>query len=47
MIAEGVKTEESDKTVTEKFVNTHLQVGIDAIVELQNKGVSVKHLRFE
>lgn len=47
MIPEGVKTEESDKKVTENFVNEHLQIGIDSLKELQNKGVSVKHLRFE
>jgi AMP nucleosidase len=47
MIAEGVKTEESDKVVTENFVSNHLQIGIEALKELQNKGVTVKHLRFE
>jgi AMP nucleosidase len=47
MIAEGVKTESSDVKVTDTFLNTHLQIGIEALKELQNKGVSVKHLRFE
>lgn len=47
MIAEGVKTEQSDLKVTEDFVNTHLRIGIEALKELQNRGVSVKHLRFE
>lgn len=47
MIPEGVKTEESDKKVSSDFVTNHLQIGIDAIKELQNKGISVKHLRFE
>ncbi|MDI9340787.1 MAG: AMP nucleosidase [Sediminibacterium sp.] len=47
MIPEGVKTEVSDKKVTESFVNEHLSIGIEALKELQNKGVSVKHLRFE
>jgi AMP nucleosidase len=47
MIAEGVKTELSDAKVTDNFVNSHLQIGIEALQELQNKGVSVKHLRFE
>lgn len=47
MIPEGVKTEDSDKKVTEGYVNEHLQIGIDSLKELQNKGVSVKHLRFE
>ncbi len=47
MIPEGVKTEESDKKVSSEFVNNHLQIGIDALKEIENKGVSVKHLRFE
>lgn len=47
MIPEGVKTEESDKKVSSGFVTNHLQIGIDALKELQNKGISVKHLRFE
>lgn len=47
MVAEGVKTEQSDVKVTENFVETHLQIGIESLKELQNKGVSVKHLRFE
>lgn len=47
MIAEGVKTEKSDVKVTDTYVDNHLQIGIEALKELQNKGVSVKHLRFE
>ncbi len=47
MIPEGVKTEESDKKVTTDYVTNHLQIGIDALKEMQNKGISVKHLRFE
>lgn len=47
MIPEGVKTDESDKKVTSNFVNTHLEIGIDALKELRDSGESVKHLRFE
>lgn len=47
MIPEGVKTEESDKKVTTNFVTEHLQIGIDSLKELQNKGAPIKHLRFE
>lgn len=47
MVPEGVKTEASDKKVTEGFVTNHLQIGIDSLKELQNSGISVKHLRFE
>ncbi len=46
MIAEGVKTEESDKKVTDAFMELHLQSGIDALKEMENSGISVKHLKF-
>ncbi|MFT5668643.1 MAG: AMP nucleosidase [Vicingaceae bacterium] len=47
MIPEGVKTAESDKKVSSKFVNNHLQIGIDALQELRESGESVKHMRFD
>ncbi|HAK77375.1 MAG TPA: AMP nucleosidase [Runella sp.] len=47
LVPEGVKTEESDKKVTAHFVERHLQLGIDSLVELASSGESVKHLRFE
>lgn len=46
MIPEGVKTEESDKKVTAQFVEQHLQIGIDSLKQLINKGNTVKHLQF-
>ncbi len=46
MIPEGVKTEKSDKKVSEAFVQRHLRVGIDSLMELINNGLTVKHLRF-
>ncbi|WP_020395799.1 AMP nucleosidase [Thiolinea disciformis] len=46
MEPEGVKTEASDKKVTEAFVERHLRIGIDSLHELINNGLSVKHLRF-
>ncbi len=47
MISEGVKTIESDKKVTQNFVDDHLKIGIDSLNELINNGLTVKHLRFE
>lgn len=47
MVPEGVKTSESDKKVTSSFVENHLQIGIDSLVELRDSGESVKHMRFE
>ena len=46
MIPEGVKTEESDKKETADYVNDHLKIGINSLKELQNTGISVKHLKF-
>lgn len=47
MIAEGVKTTESDKMVTAKFVENHIKIGIDSLIEIRDDGRSVKHLRFK
>lgn len=47
MTPEGVKTSLSDQTVSERFVQTHLEIGIDALIELRESGESIKHLRFE
>jgi AMP nucleosidase len=47
MIPEGVKTEASDQTVTNNFVETHIKVGTEALKLVRRHGRSVKHLRFE
>lgn len=47
MSPEGVKTSRSDKAVNQTYVRSHLEVGIDSLVELRDSGESVKHLRFE
>ncbi|MFK8036872.1 MAG: AMP nucleosidase [Crocinitomicaceae bacterium] len=46
MIAEGVKTEQSDQKVSINFVETHISIGIDALLEIKQNGTSVKHLKF-
>lgn len=46
MIAEGVKTEKSDATITKNYVNTHIEIGIKSLQEIKNKGKSVKHLKY-
>jgi AMP nucleosidase len=46
MVPEGVKTEESDKVVTEQFVERHLRIGIDSLQQLINNRATVRHLRF-
>jgi len=47
MTPEGVKTSLTDRDVSRNFVEAHLAIGIDALVELRDSGESVKHLRFE
>ena len=46
MIPEGVKTAESDRRVTDEFVEIHLKIGIDSLKQLLNGGLTVRHLRF-
>lgn len=46
MIESGVKTDISDKLVTEEFVEEHLKIGIVSLKQLINNGLTVKHLRF-
>lgn len=46
MIHSGIKTAESDKKVTQKYLEMHLRIGIDSLKELINNGETVKHLRF-
>jgi AMP nucleosidase len=46
MISTGIKTEASDKKVTNEYVETHLRIGIDTLRDIMKQGLSVKHLRF-
>ncbi len=46
MTPDGVKTEESDRMISEKFVETHLRIGIDSLKQLMNDGLTVRHLKF-
>ena len=46
MVPDGVKTSESDQMVNSTYVQDHLKIGIDALKQLINQGVTVKHLRF-
>ena len=46
MISSGIKTEASDKMVSETFVEEHIRIGIDSLHQLINEGLTVKHLRF-
>ena len=47
MISSGVKTEESDKHVTENFVKEHIQIGIKTLETIMNNGSPIRHLKME
>ena len=47
MVPEGVKTEASDRNVTDEFVERHIRIGIEALRLIRRHGKSVKHLRFD
>ena len=46
MISTGIKTEESDRKITESFVEEHIAIGVEALTEIKVNGISVKHLKF-
>ena len=43
---EGVKTEESDKAVTKKWSDQHLDIGIKAMTDIDKSGEKIKHFRY-
>lgn len=46
MVPEGVKTADSDRKVTQNYVNEHLQIGIESLRQLRDQKSTVRHLRF-
>jgi len=46
LIPEGVKTEELDRKVTEKYADLHLKLGVDAMAEIGEKGEPIRHFRY-
>ena len=43
---EGVKTRESDKAVTKKWSDQHLDIGIKAMTDIDKSGEKIKHFRY-
>ncbi len=43
---EGVKTEESDRKVTQAWADTHLDIGIDAMTHIGQQGEPIRHFRY-
>ena len=46
MIPEGIKTEEKDKDVTQKYVDLHIDIGIEAMTKIGYEGEKIKHFRY-
>lgn len=46
MVEEGIKTEASDRAVTDKYVTEHVKIGRDSLMHLITNGIAVKHLKF-
>lgn len=46
MTPEGVKTQKSDKLVTRKFVEMHLQIGIESMTDIGEQGETIKHFSY-
>jgi len=46
IIPEGVKTEESDHSVTKEWSHQHLLIGIDAMTDIGEKGEKIKHFNY-
>lgn len=46
MVPDGVKTTKSDLIVTKKFVERHLDIGVESLMHIINNGHTVKHLKY-
>lgn len=46
MTPEGVKTRAKDKRIAKKYTKAHLQLGIEAMTDLGDKGEKIKHFKF-
>jgi len=46
MTPEGVKTEESDRQVTEQWASVHVEIGIEAMTEIGRRGERIKHFQY-
>jgi AMP nucleosidase len=45
MISTGIKTEASDKKISDHYTEIHLNIGIETLKEIKDNAISVKHLK--
>ncbi len=43
---QGVKTEDSDKSITAKYVDLHLEIGVSSLTEIATLGEQMKHFTY-
>lgn len=43
---DGIKTEESDRTVTENWLETHLAIGVNSMTEIGKSGETTRHFQY-
>jgi len=43
---DGIKTEQSDKKVTENWAHAHLDLGIQSLTEMGGQGEKIKHFKY-
>ena len=46
MTPEGVKTQEKDAEVTRKYVDLHIDMGIEAMTRIGDEGEQIKHFKY-
>jgi AMP nucleosidase len=46
MVPHGIKTEKSDREVTKKFSKLHLEIGIESMTDIGQKGEKIKHFQY-
>ena len=46
MTPHGVKTQKSDVRINKKFAELHLEVGIQSLEEIEQKGEEIKHFNY-
>lgn len=46
MMPEGIKTQASDELVTKNFATDHLQLGIDALTLIDERGEQIRHFQY-
>jgi AMP nucleosidase len=46
MLPHGIKTAQSDREVTKKFSQLHLEIGIQSMTDIGQKGEKIKHFQY-